>query len=101
MADIGWTLNTGTAKVGSPRVTPCDTGVGIVNSSGLIVGGTVQAANELCLISAKTKQGYYSCMQSAAQRYVATTLLTTSQANNMMVCARRVSDYQNFPVING
>jgi len=98
MADIGWTLNTGTAKISSPRVTPCDTGVGIVNNGGLIVGGTVQAANEICLISAQTKQGYFSCMQAAASRYVATSLLNTTQANKMMVCARRVSDYQNFPL---
>ena len=98
MADIGWKLNTGNAKIGSPRVADCDTGIKAVSEGGLIVGGTVQANNDMCLLSAQTRWGYYSCMQASRDRMLAASLITTTQASKMMTCARRVADNTAFPL---
>ena len=98
MADIGWKLNTGTAKIGSPRVADCDTGIKAVNEGGLFAGGTVQANNDMCLLSAQTRWGYYSCMQAGRDRMLAVGLITSTQASKMMTCARRVADNTNFPL---
>jgi hypothetical protein len=98
MADVGWKLNTGTAKIGSPRVADCDTGIKAVNEGGLFAGGTVQANNDMCLLSAQTRWGYYSCMQAGRDRMLAVGLITSTQASKMMTCARRVADNTNFPL---
>jgi PA domain len=98
MADIGWKLNTGNAKIGSPRVPDCDTGIKAVTEGGLIAGGTVQANNDMCLLSAQTRWGYYSCMQAGRDRMLAVGLITSTQASKMMTCARRVADNTNFPL---
>lgn len=100
LADIGWKLNTGNAKIGSPRVPDCDTGIKAVNDGGLFAGGTVQANNDMCLLSAQTRWGYYSCMQAGRDRMLSVGLITTTQASKMMTCARRIADNTLFPLTN-
>ena len=98
LKDIGWQLNTASAKIGSPNVPDCDTGLSGTPSGGLFVAGTIQASNELCLISAQTRGAYYSCMDAARDRMVAAGVLTSLQGNKVMMCARRVQDHQVFPI---
>jgi hypothetical protein len=98
MADVGWKLNTGNARIGSPRVADCDTGIKAVNEGGLFAGGTVQANNDMCLLSAQTRTGYYSCMQAGRDRMLAVGLITSTQASKMMTCARRIADNTLFPL---
>ena len=106
LADIGWQINAvgvfpvapGNAKVGSPSVPDCDTGVPIASQSGMFTGGSIQASNEVCLLSAQTRSGYYSCMDAARDRLVSSGLLTTLQGGKMMTCAKRVQSHQIFPI---
>jgi hypothetical protein len=106
MADIGWQINAvgvfpvtgGNAKVGSPSVPDCDTGVPLASQSGMFTGGSIQASNEVCLLSAQTRTQYYSCMDDSRDRLVAAGLLTTFQGNKMMTCAKRVQSHQRFPI---
>lgn len=106
LADIGWRINAvglfpvaaGNAQVGSPSVPDCDTGVPLASQSGMFTGGSIQASNEVCLLTAKTRSGYYSCMDDARDRLVKASLLTTKQGNGMMNCARRVQSHQTFPL---
>lgn len=100
MEDIGWNINKGTAKIGSPRVPDCDTGIKAVNEGGLFAGGTVQANNDMCLLSAQTRWGYYSCMQAGRDRMLTVGLITSTQASKMMACARRIADKTLFPLTN-
>ena len=106
MADIGWQINAvgvfpvtgGNAKVGSPSVPDCDTGVPLASQSGMFTGGSIQASNEVCLLSAQTRSKYYGCMDAARDRLVAAGLLTTFQGNKMMTCAKKVQSHQVFPI---
>ena len=106
LADIGWQINAvgvfpvapGNAKVGSPSVPDCDTGVPIASQSGMFTGGSIQASNEVCLLSAQTRSGYYSCMDAARDRLVSSGLLTTLQGGKVMTCAKRVQSHQIFPI---
>ena len=98
LKDIGWQLNTASAKIGSPSVPDCDTGVAGTPAGGLFVAGTIQASNELCLVTAQTRNGYYSCMDAARDRLVSSGVLTTLQAGKMMTCAKRVQSHQVFPI---
>jgi hypothetical protein len=52
----------------------------------------------VCLLSAQTRSGYYSCMDAARDRLVASSLLTTTQGQKMMMCAKRVQSHQQFPI---
>ena len=99
LKDIGWQLNTASAKIGSPSVPDCDTGVAGTPAGGLFVAGTIQASNELCLVTAQTRNGYYSCMDAARDRLVSSGVLTTLQAGKMMTCAKRVQSHQVFPLV--
>ena len=67
-------------------------------AGGLFVAGTIQASNELCLVTAQTRNGYYSCMDAARDRLVSSGVLTTLQAGKMMTCAKRVQSHQIFPI---
>lgn len=99
LKDIGWQLNTASAKIGSPSVPDCDTGVAGTPAGGLFVAGTIQASNELCLVTAQTRNGYYSCMDAARDRLVSSGVLTTLQAGKMMTCAKKVQSHQVFPLV--
>ncbi len=98
MADIGWQLNTGNAKMASPNVPACDTGVRVVNDAGLMFGATVQASHDLCLVTAKTRTQYSTCMTKEKDRMVSSGLLSYVQGQSVMACARRVSDHTRFPI---
>lgn len=98
MADIGWELNTGNSMMRSPNILDCDTGVPAVNDAGLIAGGTVQASHEMCLIAAKTRSQYSSCMTTQKDRLVSSGLLTAQEGQKVMTCARRVTDRTRFPI---
>ena len=99
LKDIGWQLNTASAKIGSPSVPDCDTGLSGTPDGGLFVAGTIQANNELCLVTAQTRGGYYSCMDAARDRMVSAGVVTTLQGNKIMMCAKRVQDHQVFPLV--
>lgn len=99
LKDTGWQLNTASAKIGSPNVPDCDTGLTGTTAGGLFVAGTIQASNEMCLVSAQTRGGYYSCMDAARDRMVSSGVVTALQGNKMMLCARRVHDHQVFPLV--
>ena len=106
LADIGWQINAvgvfpvapGNAKIGSPSVPDCDTGVPIASQTGMFTGGSIQASNEVCLLSAQTRNAYYNCMDAARDRLVSSGLLTTLQGGKMMTCAKRVQSHQIFPI---
>lgn len=98
MKDIGWQLNTASAKIGSPSVADCDTGVAGTAEAGLFVAGTIQASNELCLVTAQTRNGYYSCMDAARDRLVSAGVITSNQGGKMMTCAKKVQSHQVFPI---
>lgn len=98
LKDIGWQLNTASAKIGSPSVADCDTGVSGTPAGGLFVAGTIQASNELCLVTAQTRSQYYSCMDAARDRMVSAGVLTSTQGGKMMTCAKRVQSHQVFPI---
>ncbi len=97
-ADIGWPMNTAGAKLGSPNVLACDTGIPTYEEGGLIPGATVQAAHNSCLISAKTRTQYKLCMDVKTDRFVDTGLLTYQQGQRVMACAKRVTDRTRFPI---
>lgn len=98
LADIGWELNTGNSKMGSPNTLDCDTGIPAVNDSGLMAGSTVQATHEMCLVSATTRPQYSTCMTEGKDRLVNAGLLTVRQGQSVMVCARRITDHTRFPI---
>lgn len=98
LADIGWELNTANAQLSSPNVPACDTGIPVTSDSGLFFGATVQAAHELCLVTAQTRTQYSTCMTAAKDRLVTSGLLTYVQGQSVMACARRVSDRTRFPI---
>ena len=98
LADTGWVLNTGNAKIGSPSVPDCDTGVKVSKDGLLFAGASVSGINDVCLITAQTRWGYYSCMKSGVDRLVGSTLLTSTEGSKVLTCARRVTDRQVFPL---
>ena len=98
LADIGWKLNTGNAQLSSPNVPACDAGIAVTSDSGLMAGATVQAAHQLCLVTARTRTQYSTCMTQAKDRLVASGLITPTQGQQVMVCARRVTDHTRFPI---
>jgi len=99
LKDIGWQLNTASAKLGSPSVADCDTGPTGTPECGLFAARTLPANNELCLVTAQTRGGYYSCMDAARDRMVSSGVLTSLQGNKVMMCAKRVQDHQVFPLV--
>ena len=78
LADIGWRINAvglfpvaaGNAQVGSPSVPDCDTGVPLASQSGMFTGGSIQASNEVCLLTAKTRSGYHAVTRDAVDKLV-------------------------------
>lgn len=98
LADTGWVLNTGNAKIGSPSVPDCDTGVKLSKDGLLFAGASVSGLNDVCLITAQTRSGYYTCMKSGIDRLVSSTLLTSIEGSKALTCARRITDRQVFPL---
>ena len=98
LADIGWKLNTAKAPLSSPNVPACDAWIPVNSDSGLMAGATVQAAHQLCLVTARTRTQYSTCMTQAKDRLVASGLITPTQGQQVMVCARRVTDHTRFPI---
>ena len=98
LRDVGWPMNDGNAMMRSPAVPPCDTGIDAVGDGGLVIGASVTAANDMCMSSSTTRAQYYSCMLGVRDRLLASNLITSAQAGSLMMCARRISDRQVFPV---
>ena len=76
----------------------CDAGIPVNSDSGLMAGATVQAAHQLCLVTARTRTQYSTCMTQAKDRLVASGLITPTQGQQVMVCARRVTDHTRFRI---
>lgn len=98
MADIGWKLNTGNSKIGSPNMLDCDAGVPVVSDSGLMAGATVTASHEMCLVGAQTRSQYKTCMDENTDRLVDSGLLTYQQGQKVMTCVYRVVQRTRFPI---
>lgn len=84
-ADIGWTLNPGNGKLGS-----CDTGVDAVEDGGIVIGANVQATSNVCLIGAKNRGQYQSCMAAYKNDLRAQGLITGKQGGQLTSCAAKI-----------
>lgn len=98
LRDVGWPMNDGNAMISSPSVPACDSGIDAVSDGGLVIGASVTAASDMCLATARTRWQYYSCMQGVRDRMVASGLITSTQGSKMLMCARRITDHQTFPI---
>jgi hypothetical protein len=85
LADIGWVLNAGTAQIGN-----CSTNVP-VHQNGLIYGANVQAWSNLCLIQAKNKGAYQSCMAQYKNEATALGILDGNQGGSVASCAAKIT----------
>lgn len=85
LKDTGWALNDGTAKLDG-----CDTGIDIVDDAGIIVGANVLATSNVCLIGARNRGGYQSCMAQYKNKLLASGLITGRQAGRLASCAARM-----------
>ena len=83
--DEGWTLNSGTARLGD-----CDTGIPVVEEGGLIPGATVIAISRVCKIGTTNRGGYQSCMDANKQSLLAQGVLRGNQGGKMMSCAAKM-----------
>ncbi|HEY5972045.1 MAG TPA: PA domain-containing protein, partial [Pseudoxanthomonas sp.] len=83
--DIGWTLNSGNARIGN-----CTTNVDVVGAGGLIPGANVQAWSNLCLRSNATKDGYQSCMEAYKTYALGAGILVGNQGGKVMSCAAKI-----------
>lgn len=85
LADVGWKLNPGNARIGN-----CVTNVGVVGEDGLIPGANVQAWSNLCLSQAKNKGGYQSCMAAYKNNATALGILSGNQGGKVASCAAQI-----------
>ena len=85
LADTGWTLNAGNAKIDG-----CDTGIKIVDDAGLIVGANVQATSNVCLMGASNRGEYQSCMVAYRNDLRAQGLITGAQGGQLSACAANI-----------
>jgi hypothetical protein len=86
LTDIGWTLNRGNAQIGN-----CTTDVPVVRDDGRIPGANVQAWSNLCLIQAKNKGAYQSCMAHYKNDATVLGLLSGSQGGSVTSCAAKIT----------
>lgn len=85
-ADEGWTLNEGTARIGT-----CDTGVKLFKNPGLIAGANVQAQDQLCRVTAKGNRSIYlRCMNDTAAELRAVGMVNTIEQAGIRSCAAKV-----------
>ncbi|MBO9793739.1 PA domain-containing protein [Xanthomonas phaseoli] len=85
-ADIGWTLNTGPAKLGT-----CNTLVPTVETGGLIPGANVSAESSLCKTqNAGNRLGYLTCMDEHARELQSQGVISRVQQAAVFVCATKV-----------
>jgi hypothetical protein len=85
LEDIGWTLNAGNAMIDG-----CDTGIDVVDDAGIIIGANVQATSNVCLIGARNRGAYQSCMAAYKNRLADAGLITGKQGGRLMSCAAKI-----------
>ena len=91
-ADIGWRLKpAGSTTLSGAGVQCSVTGTGS-GEGGLMLGGNLQAASDVCGTTATSREGYYFCMKEQSDRLVQGGLLTEKAAMKFMACARRISE---------
>ena len=85
-ADIGWTLNSAPARLGS-----CNTLVPTVESGGLIPGANISAESSLCKTqNAGNRLGYLTCMNEHARELQSQGAISRIQQAAVFVCATKV-----------
>ncbi|SMQ96412.1 serine protease [Xanthomonas fragariae] len=85
-ADIGWTLNSAPAKLGS-----CNTLVPTVESGGLIPGANISAESSLCKRqNAGNRLGYLTCMNEHARELQSQGAISRIQQAAVFICATKV-----------
>jgi hypothetical protein len=86
LADIGWKLNPGFAKIGN-----CTTNVPVVGTNGWVPGANVQAWSDLCLFQAKNKGAYQSCMADYKNAATKLGILDGNQGGKVASCAAQIT----------
>lgn len=85
-SDMGWGLNTGTAKTRNGR---CDTGVPVLTSPdrpGFIGGANLQAADSICRRPGTSRIGVRSCMAPFLNELRAEDAIPATAATKVAIC---------------
>ena len=82
--DTGWATSAGNATLGS-----CDTGVPVVDPSGIAVGASIEARALVCSAFAADKGEYQDCVTAYADTLVEAGLIEGSSKGRIASCAAR------------
>jgi hypothetical protein len=82
--DTGWTTDAGNATFGS-----CDTGVPVVDATGVAIGASVEARASICKAFARNKGQFQSCVVNYADTLLAQGLIDQEQKDRVASCAAR------------
>lgn len=82
--DTGWTTDGGNAMFGS-----CDTGVPVVDATGVAIGASVEARASICKAFAGNRGQYQSCVVNYADTLLAQGLIDQAQKDRVASCAAR------------
>ena len=82
--DTGWNTDPGNATLGT-----CDTGVPVVDATGVAVGASIEARSTLCKAFARNKGQYQSCMVQYADTLVDQGLIEGRDKGRIASCAAR------------
>jgi len=82
--DIGWNINGGNAKIGN-----CDTGVRVVDDTGLAVGASIVARSFICDVFANNHGQYVSCLNGYANQLASDGLIQPRDKGRITSCAAR------------
>lgn len=82
--DTGWATSAGNATLGS-----CDTGVPVVDATGVAVGASIEARALVCSAFSRNKGQYQSCVVAYANSLVEAGLIEGSDKGRVASCAAR------------
>lgn len=82
--DTGWRTSAGNATLGS-----CDTGVPVVDPSGIAVGASIEARSLVCSAFAADKGEYQDCITAYADSLVEAGLIEGRSKGRIATCAAR------------
>lgn len=82
--DTGWNTDTGNAMLGT-----CDTGVPVLDPTGVAVGASIEARSTICKAFAPNKGQYQSCMVQYANTLVEQGLIEGRDKGRIASCAAR------------
>lgn len=87
LADVGWPLNAGNAKIAK-----CDTGVDAQQAGGLIPGANLQAHDQMCAASSKgVRLNYQTCMNKQLDKLRAAGAISRIEYSSTVNCTFRRS----------